>query len=303
MATGNSPTRPGAGLPAAIEVPSRETPAVPPEPLPEPLPVPVVSEPDEPPAKPEPRHLDTAELVSEGTRLIVGALVGTGRGLRAIVEQAVATVEAAEGDDAAVGEADPADDAGRPVAALRAPDPPDTVLGALPTAALGAGLHAQRRVMAAVVETREMYGPVVTWVLEAPGVSAVYRRARADVFAWYERGAADKAAGAGLAVESLKEVSDGGLGYVFDNLDLNTILDGFDINPLLSNLELNDVIVSSTGGIATEALDSVRSQGVTVDDIIARISNRVFRRKPERVPEGPPGEFGLQEELPPWTSR
>lgn len=302
MATGNSPTRPGAGLPAAIDVPSRETPAVAP-----PQEVPAVTPPPEPDAapKPAPRHLDTAELVTESTRLVVGALVATGRGLRSIVEQAVAAVEAGEGPSQpgpASDEADQAADPKPPVAALRAPEPPDTILGALPTAALGAGLQAQRRVMAAVVDTREMYGPVVTWMLEAPGVDAVYRRARADVFSWYERGAADKAAGSELAVESLKEVSDEGLGYVFDHLDINNLLRDFDINPLMQNLELNDVIISSTGGLATEALDNVRSQGVTIDDIVARISNRVFRRKPEKIPDGPAGGQGVREELP-WTTQ
>jgi hypothetical protein len=274
--------------------------------------------------------LTPAELVTESTRLAVGAVIATGRGLRAILEQAVAVVDeqatataaaTAPSTPAAATAADLAADQARsseppaagavaptattrpPVAAFRAPGPPDSVMGALPTAALGAGLHAQRRILSALADTHERYGPALDWMLEAPGVSAVYQRARANIFEWYRRGALEKERGTTLAVASLEEVSDDGLGYVFANLDLNTILRGFDINPLLENLELSDVILSSTGGLATDALDNVRSQGVTVDDIIARISNRMFRRKPEKIPDGPNGPYGVQQELPPWTTR
>jgi hypothetical protein len=347
MATGERPVRPGVGLPAAIDVPSYETPVVPEAEVPPVPPVPSSesiaaaasrsggapgSEPAAAP-KPPPRKLSAAELVTESTRLAVGAVVATGRGLRAILEQAVAVVDepaderpapsalptavptvptlaagsepAAPGAGALVAAAaeTPTDDHKPPVAALRPPGEPDTVLGALPTAALGAGLHAQRQVLATLAETRERYGPALTWMLEAPGVSSVYQRARANIFAWYHRGAAEKEQGAELALASLKEVSDDGLGYVFEHLDLNTILRGFDINPLLENLELSDVILSSTGGLATDALDNVRSQGVTVDDILARISNRVFRRKPEKIPDGPDGPYGVKQELSPWTMR
>lgn len=340
MARRDLPAR-SVGRPPAIDVTAREAVPVPP-----PVAVPAVPEPE---PKPPPRKLSTAELITEGTKLAVGAVVATGRGLRAVVEQAVAIVDEAHADHErpaggpeagpASGEPVPAEaaappsasptgapagvpttpaaaaaapsagqvtdeDAGeRTVAALRAPDEPETVLGALPTALLGAGLHAQRRVMTAVAEGRERYGPAVHWLLDAPLVSSAYQRARANVFAWYRRGATERDEGAELAVASLQELSDEGLGYVFQHLDLNTILRGFDINPLVQNLELSDVILSSTGGLATDALDSVRSQGVTVDDIIARISNRIFRRKPEAVPDGPPGPYGVKQELRPWTSR
>jgi hypothetical protein len=341
MATGEVPARPGAGLPAAIDVPSYETPVVPPEPEP---PVPAADDEPEPVRRAPARKLSPEELVTESTRLAVGAVFATGRGLRSIVERAVAAVEESQRLDEVAARAaaalpdgiddyddnDDYDDAvgadlgaptarssaaapaavareaqelRPPVAALRPPPVPDTVLGALPTAALGAGLQAQRELLAALIEARRLYGPSLTWMLEAPGVSTVYQRARSSVFVWYRRGAAEKEQGASLALASLKEVSDEGLGYVFHHLDLNTILHGFNINPLLENLELNDVILSSTGGLATEALDNVRSQGVTVDDVISRVSNRLFRRKPEKVPQGPTGKYGVRPELPPWANR
>jgi hypothetical protein len=329
MATSDLPTRPGVGLPAAIDVPSYETPSIASEPAPLAVPEPDVEPEPQAPPKPPPRHLTPAELVTESTRLAVGAVIATGRGLRAILEQAVAVVDdqatavappsaaAATATDLATertssappaataptATSPPASTPSAPVAALRAPGPPDTIMGALPTAALGAGLHAQRRILSALADTHERYGPALDWMLEAPGVSAVYQRARTNIFEWYRRGALEKEQGTTLAVASLQEVSDDGLGYVFANLDLNTILRGFDINPLLENLELSDVILSSTGGLATDALDNVRSQGVTVDDIIARISNRMFRRKAEKIPDGPNGSYGVQQELPPWTTR
>jgi hypothetical protein len=316
MATGEVPARPGTGLPAAIDVPSYETPAVAPEPEPPAVPA---DDAAEAVRRPPPRRLSTEELVTESTRLAVGALFATGRGLRSIVERAVEAVDEGQrldetarrataalpdgiddyGDDGAAS----AEELHPPVAALRPPPVPDTVLGALPTAAIGAGLQAQRELLAALHGARRRYGPSLTWMLEAPGISSAYQRTRSTIFHWYRRGAAEKEEGASLALASLKEVSDEGLGYVFHHLDLNTILHGFNINPLLENLELNDVILSSTGGLATEALDNVRSQGVTVDDVISRISNRIFRRKPEKIPQGPAGTYGVRPELPPWANR
>ncbi|MDZ7733027.1 MAG: hypothetical protein U5R31_07815 [Acidimicrobiia bacterium] len=132
-------------------------------------------------------------------------------------------------------------------------------------------------------------------------MAPLYQRVRSSVFEWYRRGAEEEQEGAEVAVVSLKEMSDAGLGYVFDHLDLNTITAGFDINPLIENLELSDVILSSTGGIATEAIDNVRSQGVTVDDVLTRITNRLLRRDPDRVPKGPGGTYRVHPEIPRWS--
>jgi hypothetical protein len=52
--------------------------------------------------------------------------------------------------------------------------------------------------------------------------------------------------------------------------------------------ELGGIIVQSTGGIMTRALDFVRAQGVGLDEWINRWVDRILRRKPGDTPDGPP---------------
>ena len=56
----------------------------------------------------------------------------------------------------------------------------------------------------------------------------------------------------------------------------------------MGRTELGGIIVQSTGGIATHALDFVRSQGVGLDEWINRWVDRLLRRKPGVAPDGPP---------------
>lgn len=78
------------------------------------------------------------------------------------------------------------------------------------------------------------------------------------------------------------------LDALLGELDLNAIVDRLDVDALIANTEMGAVIVRSTGGVAAEALDAVRSQGVSIDSVIARLANRLLRRDPQDVPDGPP---------------
>ncbi len=71
-------------------------------------------------------------------------------------------------------------------------------------------------------------------------------------------------------------------------LDLNSVMDRIDVDGLIANTEMGAIIVRSTGGAASEALDAVRSQGVSIDTVVARIANRLLRRDPDSLPSGPP---------------
>jgi hypothetical protein len=50
--------------------------------------------------------------------------------------------------------------------------------------------------------------------------------------------------------------------------------------------------------VASEALDVVRSQGVGMDNFIARLANRVMRRDMAELPSGPPLLIEAQLALP-----
>jgi hypothetical protein len=155
-------------------------------------------------------------------------------------------------------------------------------------------MHTQRRALDAASDARERLGPAVSWMLDQPFVSPAYRRVRSRVFDWYEAGESEKAVSRDHAAAFMGDASEEGLGFVYDSLDLNVITDGFDVSPLIQNLELNDIIVQSTGGMATEALDLIRAQGVTVDAIVHGIAARIFRHR--SGPPGPPGRYGMQQQ-------
>ena len=70
-------------------------------------------------------------------------------------------------------------------------------------------------------------------------------------------------------------------------LDMNAVVERIDVDALVANTEMGGIIARSTSGIASEALDAVRSQGVGIDNFIARVTNRALRRKPDELPRGP----------------
>lgn len=74
------------------------------------------------------------------------------------------------------------------------------------------------------------------------------------------------------------------------------------MDALVSNTELGSIIAQSTSGVASEALDVVRSQGVGMDNFIARLTNRVLRRDITELPAGPPLLIEAQLALPSATA-
>jgi hypothetical protein len=78
------------------------------------------------------------------------------------------------------------------------------------------------------------------------------------------------------------------LNALLEDVDLNAVVQRLDMDALVANTELGSIIAQSTSGVASEALDAVRSQGVGLDNFIGRLANRVMRRDPEALPPGPP---------------
>ena len=93
------------------------------------------------------------------------------------------------------------------------------------------------------------------------------------------------------------------LNQVIDRVDVNRLMARVDINELagrvdiealVKNTDLGALLASSSGTLATEAVDRGRSHAVSMDDTLARWVSRVRRNHTGR--DGPPEVQNAQEE-------
>jgi hypothetical protein len=75
---------------------------------------------------------------------------------------------------------------------------------------------------------------------------------------------------------------------LLDRVDVNEIIEQVDVESLVERTELGAIIAKSTGGVASEALDLVRRQGVGLDGFLFRWAQRIRRRGLKNAPTGPP---------------
>lgn len=71
-------------------------------------------------------------------------------------------------------------------------------------------------------------------------------------------------------------------------VDINSMVGRIDVDSLVQNTELGGIIAKSTSGVASEALDVVRAQGVGLDGFVDRWMARLLRRDRSGLPKGPP---------------
>jgi uncharacterized RDD family membrane protein YckC len=90
------------------------------------------------------------------------------------------------------------------------------------------------------------------------------------------------------------------VGRLMADVDLNPILARVDMDDLIAQTDLGAVIAQSSGGVAGNALDVVRSQAVGLDEFIARWVGRL-RRHPYTSAPGLPArpEDGCNSQTPP----
>jgi len=86
---------------------------------------------------------------------------------------------------------------------------------------------------------------------------------------------------------------------IIRRVDINAIVQRVDMDELMTQTELGSIIAESTTGVASQILDSVRSQGVGLDGFVARWANRLTRRDPDALPAGPPLLVDPPRALPP----
>jgi hypothetical protein len=89
---------------------------------------------------------------------------------------------------------------------------------------------------------------------------------------------------------------------LIEKVDFQEIIDKIDIDALVEHTEIGTIIAKSTSSVAMEALDVVRSQGVGLDDFVARWVNRILRRDPAKLPLGPPLLVSGNQQRPELTS-
>ncbi len=78
---------------------------------------------------------------------------------------------------------------------------------------------------------------------------------------------------------------------VLDRVNINDVVARIDMERLVEQTDLGAIIARSTGGIVTEALDTVRSGAVGLDRRIDRWVTRLLRRK-DRGPMAPRALLG-----------
>lgn len=79
------------------------------------------------------------------------------------------------------------------------------------------------------------------------------------------------------------------VGALLDRVDVNDLVSRIDMDALVKQTDLGAVIATSSGGVASEALDAARSQAVGLDQFIDRWLGRLLRRKHPRPPAPPAG--------------
>ena len=77
------------------------------------------------------------------------------------------------------------------------------------------------------------------------------------------------------------------INQLVDRVDINEVAQSLDIDALAAHTDLGTLIAKSSGGIAADVLDVVRSEAVGLDEFIARWVGRLRRRR-YSGPPGPP---------------
>ena len=83
------------------------------------------------------------------------------------------------------------------------------------------------------------------------------------------------------------------LNELLAQVDINAIVRRVDIDALVEQTDIGAVIARSSGGVAGDALDVLRSQAVGLDEFIARWVARL-RRRPYTGAPGPPGPLRVR---------
>lgn len=206
------------------------------------------------------RKLPVTGAVQETTRFLIGAGLLVGRGASQIIQRfGTADTDGTRRDSGAT------DPLATPLA----------LAGVARTLAIGATFEVERVLLDVADTVARSAAPAAGAVVRSP-VVAPFSRAIADrLTGWYARGAFEEQKSREYAGSALLGVTKLGTDFIVEYLDMDAIV---------QSLSLDDLILDSTGGITGELLDTVRSQAVTLDSVVDRVTAAVTRRK---IHEGP----------------
>jgi len=76
--------------------------------------------------------------------------------------------------------------------------------------------------------------------------------------------------------------------HLMDRIDVNHLMDRVDVKALTDRAGIPEIVQESTGALAGSAMDVVRRQIVSLDQIVSRFTYRLIGRKPSERPVAPP---------------
>jgi uncharacterized RDD family membrane protein YckC len=76
--------------------------------------------------------------------------------------------------------------------------------------------------------------------------------------------------------------------HLMDRIDVNHLMDRVDVRSLTDRAGIPDIVAESTGALAGSAMDVVRRQIVSLDQIIGQFSYKLIGRDPRTRPDAPP---------------
>ena len=187
-------------------------------------------------------------------------------------------------------------------------------------ALVGLAAAVNRRAARAVTGTARAAGSAARWVVDDSPLSGPARRTLEPLTTGGQKERRTTTDAAGRLVSELAtriateivEILD--INAIVQQVDVNAIVEQVDVDAVVKRVDVEDIIsrvdldaivgrteigrlvVESTGGVAGEMLDVVRSQGVGLDRVVDGVTKRLLRRQAGDAPDGPsllvPGNDG-----------
>ncbi len=178
----------------------------------------------------------------------------------------------------------------------RSPLPQPSTLDLVPGAIAGLALVTERRVRSVVVGVASSTASTARVVARPAVVQRALRPLEDLLWNWNEiarreqaRNRAEASAVLPMLVQRVAEnvVAQLDLPRIMSQIPIEDVVEQIDIEAIVGRIDLGGVIRESTAGVGAEAVDALRSQGISLDVFSAKLVDRVlFRRKPRDLEVG-----------------
>jgi hypothetical protein len=175
------------------------------------------------------------------------------------------------------------------------PSSPST-LDLVPGAVAGLALVAERRVRSVVVGVAAGTATTARVMTRPATVQRALRPLEDLLWNWNEiarreqaRNRAEASAVLPMLVQTTAEnvIAQLDLARIVSQIPIAEVVEQVDIEGIVQSIDLGGVIRESTAGVGAEAIDALRSQGIALDVLTAKLVDRVLlRRKPRDLEVG-----------------